>query len=118
MLMLKLRPLTFNRTLLLLNFQNSSYVIVCCLCPTRNFSPAIMLRKHYTEMMFNSLEWAKLIEGHHEYVLPKRRAECVLTNFFGDFTIIEKMLQSDVKELMLMQQLTSFYLIVIDISKL
>lgn len=120
------RTTTFNRTLLLVNtftLPNSNYVIECGLYPSRNFQPAIILRQHTSEMLFNNLEWIKLIEELQKLYTGFLTSEVTDANLhppisIGDFTTMKTMLQGGVKEVMLMQQLTSLYLSDTDISEL
>lgn len=115
------KTLTFNNTLLLMNtikIPNSSYVIECGLCPTRNFSPALILKQHDFEMIFSTSEWSKLIEELHKIYTNTEEIDLRSTISIGDFTTIRKMLQGNVTELILMQRLTSLYLSDSDISEL
>lgn len=120
------KTLTFNQSLLLLNtfkLPNSNYVIECGLCPPRNFSVAIILRKNESEMQFNSLEWGTLIEELQKLYTSFLTTKSIDVNlqppiFIGDVTTMKPMLQGDVKEVMLMQRLSSLYLSDSDISEL
>lgn len=114
------KTLTFNRTLLLLNtfkIPNSNYVIECGLCPTRNFSPTLILKQHDVEMIFNTFEWSKLMDELQKLYTEQIDLNLCSPISIGD-TTIRKMLQGNVTELMLMQRLTSLYLSDSDINEL
>lgn len=122
------KTLKANHSLLLRNrfkLPNSSFVVECGLCPIRNFSPTILLRKHGVEMVFTTQEWSQLISEleklYNTFLFPTEiNADSHMYSpiFIGDYTTVDKIFHTNVKQLMLMQQLTSLYLSDIDISEI
>lgn len=118
------KTLKFNSSLLLLNgfkLTNSSYRIECGLSPARNFLPAIIIRQNDDEMIFNTIEWAQLIEELQKLYssfLTAEESEMSRPISIGDTTTINKVICGNEKQLKFMQRLNSFYLSAKDINEL